>query len=154
VRALILAVTATLSTLTPALALSPASGLTADEPHADAYEQQAVDTTNDERVDHDMAALRPDACLSGLADRQAARMARQGRLFHQDLGAVLRSCGLSSAGENVAEGYRNGRALVSRGWMRSPGHRANILTRPFRVVAVGAAQSGTGRWYVAELLAR
>lgn len=79
-------------------------------------------------------------------------MAAQGRIFHQDLNPVLGRCGLRLVGENVAVGYRSGKSVVNDGWMRSPGHRHNILMGPFRVVAVGAAQDVAGRWYTAQVL--
>ena len=39
-------------------------------------------------------------------------------------------------------------------WMASPGHRANILNRGFRIVAVAARQSAGGRWYSAQVFGR
>lgn len=119
-----------------------------------AYESQAVSTTNVRRKRRDLRALHTDRCLARFAERQAARMAEHDRLFHQDLSLVLRRCGLRRVGENVAYGYASGRSVVNDGWMRSPGHRRNILTRAFRVVAVGTARDGTGRWYTAQVLGR
>ena len=56
-------------------------------------------------------------------------------------------------GENVAYGYSNGKAAVSA-WMKSPGHKANILNKDYRLIAVGAAQDEDGRWYVAQVFGR
>ena len=42
----------------------------------------------------------------------------------------------SAWGENVAMGYPSPRSVV-RAWMRSAGHRANILNPAFRHVGVG-----------------
>lgn len=148
-RALIAALVATLAALSTALPVLPAQAGAAPD-----YERQAVDATNVHRVDHDLRRLRPDDCLARFADRQAARMAQQQRIFHQDLSPVLRRCDLSRVGENVAHGFSNGRTVVSRGWMRSSGHRDNILTRPFRLVSVGAARSESGRWYTVQVLGR
>ena len=47
-------------------------------------------------------------------------------------------CGLVTTGENVAYGYPTGRKVVNQGWMRSDGHRANILNPDFKLVAVAA----------------
>ena len=44
----------------------------------------------------------------------------------------------SAIGENLAAGYGNAGAVVD-GWMRSPGHRANILARDFDEVGVAIA---------------
>ena len=38
--------------------------------------------------------------------------------------------------------------------MRSEGHRANILSRGFRLVAVGARRDGDGTWYAAQVFGR
>ncbi len=45
-------------------------------------------------------------------------MAAQRRMYHQDLEPILRRCGMSMVGENVAYGFTSGRAVV-RGWMDS-----------------------------------
>ena len=131
---------------TPAQARSSASSNT--------YERQAVNTTNTHRERHGLRRLRDDSCLARYANRQASRMANRHRLYHQDLSPIMRECNLSGVGENVAYGYRSGRSVVSDGWMKSDGHRKNILTGKFRVIAVGAAQDDTGRWYTAQVLGR
>jgi uncharacterized protein YkwD len=118
------------------------------------YASAAVKATNQARVNHDRRKLRTSDCLRRFAVRQAKRMAAQEAMFHQDLGPVLRECGLRVAGENVAYGYPTGRAVVRRGWMRSPGHRANILNREYRLVAVGARRSDDGVWFSAQVFGR
>ncbi len=81
-------------------------------------------------------------------------MARQDRMFHQDLRPILRQCGLSTVGENVAYGYRSGRSVVNDGWMHSEGHRRNILNRDFRLMGIGARKSDDGTWYAAQVFGR
>ncbi|MGW2105484.1 CAP domain-containing protein [Streptomyces sp. NPDC001948] len=44
-------------------------------------------------------------------------------------------------GENVARGYATPKSVVA-GWMRSPGHRRNILNCAFKEIGVGHARSG------------
>jgi uncharacterized protein YkwD len=78
-------------------------------------------------------------------------MADQERMYHQDLGPILRQCGLSMVGENVAYGYSDGRSVVDDGWMQSEGHRENILNPRFRVIGVGARKSEDGTWYAAQV---
>ncbi len=65
----------------------------------------------------------------------------------------MRRCRLSTAGENLAYGFPNGRATV-QGWMRSPGHRANILARGYRQMAIAARRGGDGLWYVSQVFGR
>ena len=51
--------------------------------------------------------------------QQAARMAAERRMYHQDLGPILRACNLRAVGENVAYGYPSGSAVVAAGWDRA-----------------------------------
>jgi uncharacterized protein YkwD len=142
--------------LTAALVLAVTTGAVpaeAQTPEA-TYQHQIFDATNQQREKRDRVELRHQRCVQRYAVRQAQRMARQERMFHQDLGPVLRDCGLSLAGENVAYGYPSGRSAVNRGWMHSPGHRQNILHRGFRLLGAGARQSDDGTWYAAQVFGR
>jgi uncharacterized protein YkwD len=132
-----------------ALWLVPAQAAT---PEA-TYQNQAFAATNHQRERHDRRTLGRQDCVQKWAVRQAGKMARQRDIFHQDLGRVLRDCGLSAAGENVASGFSTGRSVVNDGWMHSAGHRANILNRDFRLMGIGAKKAG-GRWYVAQVFGR
>lgn len=136
-------------TLAVALLAPPAEAVTPDS-----YSHAAVKATNAVRRHHDRHVLRVDRCLQRAADRQADRMASQRRMFHQDIGATLRTCHLTSVGENVAVGYGTGRGVVRNGWMKSPPHRANILRRSYRLVAVAARQGRDGRWYASQVFGR
>ncbi|MDN4171364.1 CAP domain-containing protein [Nocardioides sp. SOB77] len=116
------------------------------------YAGDARVATNAQRADHGRARVGSDGCLQRMAARQADRMARAGRMWHQDLQRVLRDCDMRLVGENVAQGYASGRATVDRGWMRSAGHRRNILDPDFRAMGLAARQGEGGRWYVAQVL--
>ncbi|WP_459983803.1 CAP domain-containing protein [Nocardioides sp. AN3] len=118
------------------------------------YSVAAVKATNAARHGHGLRGLRVDACLQRYANAQAARQAARRTMFHQDLGVMLRRCGLREAGENVAYGYRTGRAVVRQGWMKSPPHRANILHRSYRLVAVAARKGSDGLWYSSQVFGR
>ncbi len=137
------AVLASMVTLAP-----PAVAQTAD---ATTYQRQVFRTTNQQRARHDLVKYRHQSCVQRYAVRQAKRMARQDRMFHQDLLRVLTDCGLALAGENVAYGYNSGRSVVNQGWMHSPGHRANILNPAFRLLGSGARRSADGTWYAAQV---
>jgi uncharacterized protein YkwD len=143
---------AVLATVLLALPLS----LTAAPAQAQAvgrYEDQARSVTNDVRADHDLRRFRKGTCVQRFAERQAHRMARQERMRHQKLGPVMRRCNLSTAGENVAYGYPTGRAVV-RAWMRSEGHRHNILDPRFRLLGMAAARDDDGTVYSAQVFGR
>ncbi len=114
------------------------------------YQKQARAATNNKREAHDLVRLRQGKCVQRFAVRQARRMANQDRMFHQDLGRVLNRCGLTGAGENVAYGYPTGRQVV-RAWMRSKGHRANILEPSFRILGMAMRRSDSGTPYAAQV---
>lgn len=135
--------------LTAGLAVVPAHAQ-APTPEG-TYQMQILQATNKQRVKHDRAKFKRQKCVQKYAVRQASRMARQERLYHQDLGPILRNCRLTSVGENVAYGYPNGRTVVNKGWMRSEGHRRNILNGDFRLLGTGARQSDDGTWYAAQV---
>jgi uncharacterized protein YkwD len=141
---LTVAVTALLVTVPATAGAGPASD----------YARSAVRATNEARVEHGRRPLRVVDCLQDFARRQAGAMARQERMFHQDLGRMMERCHLVSAGENVAYGYPTGRSVVNRGWMESDGHRANILSRGFKLVAVAARRDDDGTWYAAQVFGR
>lgn len=137
---------------TPSAGARPSGSRHAATPQA-AYATSAVQATNAARLLDLMQPLETDDCLQEFAGRQARAMANKRALYHQDLGAIVRSCGLSMAAENVAAGYPTGPDAV-RGWLQSPGHRANILQRRYRVVAVAARADASGRWYTAQVFGR
>lgn len=131
------------------------AGLVSPAQAADAattYSAKAHAATNKARAKDGLAKLRRSSCLQTYAARQAAALAatNDGNLVHQDLGPILSGCGLSTAGENLGLGFPNGKAMV-RGWLRSPGHRANILRGSFRSEAIAAVRAADGRWYVAQV---
>lgn len=118
------------------------------------YANAAFSTTNNKRDAHELRDFRQGRCLQHFANRQARRMANQQRVFHQNLMKVLEECGLRRAAENVASGFDTGRSVVVDGWMKSPGHRANILDRRLRKMAVAARKGDNGVWYAAQVFGR
>ena len=115
--------------------------------------------TNRERVRADLTPLRRSAQLTRAAQIQAEQMAAAGKLAHELPGAHyptmtsrLRAVGYTpkAAGENIAEGYTSGAALLA-GWMTSPAHKANILSAKYTETGVGTARSKSGRTYHAQL---
>jgi len=119
-----------------------------------AYARTAFQVSNNARAGHDEAVLRGNGCLKRAALRQARAMRDRGEIFHQDLGRIQTDCGVGWVGENVAHGYATGRALVRKGWLRSEGHRANILSEHYRLMGLAAVKDGDGRWYAAQVFGR
>lgn len=129
---------------------TPAPSTSAPSSASDRYESDVLAGTNVERARVGLVPLSPQECVDSYAEAQAQRMAAEGRMYHQDLMPVLSACRLSTVGENVAYGYRDG-AAVMVGWMNSPGHKANILRPEYRLLGVGAAQDARGVWYAAQV---
>lgn len=117
------------------------------------YESDVVRYANAERVKKRLAQMSSSACVDRYAEAQASRMAKAKRMYHQDMLTIARACRLRIVGENVAYGYTSGKAVTSA-WMASPGHRANLLHRDFRLIGVGAVQASNGRWYVSQVFGR
>ncbi|KHL15825.1 uncharacterized protein YkwD [Mumia flava] len=114
------------------------------------YERRVVRHTNRKRTNRGLRGLRRSACLDRFAQRSANRIARNGRLTHQNLRPVLDRCNAWMVGENIAYGYVWPRRVV-RAWMASPGHRANILQRRYRRIGVGMARDASGTVWVAQV---
>ena len=118
--------------------------------------------TNRERARADLTPLRRNAELARAAQLQAEQMAAAGKLTHEvpgsrypTLASRLRLVGYNwrAIGENVAEGYTSGAALMA-GWMTSAPHRANVLSAKYTETGVGMARSKSGRTYHAQVFAR
>lgn len=118
--------------------------------------------TNRERQRADLTPLRKSADLTRAAQIQADQMATAQKLAHELPGAryptlasrlKLVGYSASASGENVAEGYTSGAALIA-GWMTSTPHRTNILSARYTETGVGTARSKTGRTYHVQLFAR
>jgi uncharacterized protein YkwD len=106
---------------------------------------------NAERRARGLAALDWDGDLARTAGDWSAEMAGSGNFRHRDLGAASDLPGMSrfsALGENIAwvEGYPNMGNQLHVGWMRSDGHRANMLQRGFDSVGIGVVCSGGRAW--------
>ncbi|CAB4932822.1 unannotated protein [freshwater metagenome] len=104
---------------------------------------------NERRAAAGLGPLAANARAATAAQRHTDDMVRRRYFDHTSPGGSTMSdrvdrTGLrwSALGENIAVGQRTP-AAVMRGWMRSPGHRANIMKREFRVLGVGVARKGT-----------
>jgi len=146
-----------LAVAAPAPTATPAPGDTeagAASRAAQEYGRDAFVATNSVRANRDRSRLAHHDCLHRYAKRQARKMAERQEIWHQDMQRILRDCHLDYVGENVAAGFRTGRSVVRDGWMRSEGHRENVLDGGFRRVEVVARKGGDGRWYAAQVFGR
>ncbi|TDB91352.1 CAP domain-containing protein [Actinomadura sp. KC216] len=111
-------------------------------------EAAVVSLTNAERAKAGCRPLHVDQRLVTAARKHSADMAANGYFDHTSRNGDspwkrMEDAGYPSPGaENIAKGYSTA-AAVMRGWMDSPGHRANILNCDLRAIGVGKA-SGPG----------
>ncbi len=124
--------------------------------------QAIVELTNVERSRAGLSPLREESRLSRAARIHAEQMAGAGQLDHELPGATYprledRLAAVEyewqAIGENIAFGQSTAGEVVA-GWMRSPGHRDNILNPAFLALGVGDARDGRGRTYFAQVFAR
>lgn len=139
---------------------------------ADRAERALICLVNRERARADLPPLRANRCLARAADGHARDMveqryfdhdSRDGRHFDERILATGYAPPPArwTVGENLAWG--GDAAWVVGAWMRSSGHRANVLSARFREIGVAAvpgapvAQDGDGpprATYAAEFGAR
>ncbi|XVQ12060.1 CAP domain-containing protein [Spirillospora sp. CA-255316] len=111
--------------------------------------------TNKERAKEGCAPLRIDARLVTAARRHSADMAANDYFDHTSRNGDspwkrMEAAGYPSPGaENIAKGYGTAAAVVA-GWMKSPGHRANILNCKLRAIGVGMASGSGGPWWTQD----
>jgi uncharacterized protein YkwD len=125
-----------------------AQGVSADRTSASTDHRRRahmLSLTNDDRAQHDKAALRLNAVLSRYATHHSRQMATKGYLFHTaDLNSKLKGLDWSIGGENVGVGSTLD-GLESE-FMRSTPHRRNILRTGFDHAAVGVIRSNGSFW--------
>lgn len=122
------------------------------EQPASAAAETLVDAMNRERAGHGLRPLRLNAALSAAAGDRIGDMFAKSYFAHVSpdgldpfLWATKRGYAYRLIGENLAVGYR-GTSVVD-GWMRSPGHRENILERGFDEVGIAIADGSPRRGY-------
>jgi uncharacterized protein YkwD len=116
------------------------------------YEEKVQQRINRVRAAHGLRPLRFQRCADDTAERWARKLARSGRLYHQDPGDILRRCAARYAGETLGMGSFGPSALV-RAWMASPVHRPILLSKSARLIGVGTHLS-RGTWVTAANFTR
>jgi uncharacterized protein YkwD len=108
---------------------------------------------NEARKKAGLAPLRSNSRLDLAAQRHAEDMLARGYFAHEDReGETVRERARAAGydwrniGENLAENQFSVDEVMSS-WLRSPGHRRNILNPDFRELGVGLALGRTGRSY-------
>ncbi|GAA3259740.1 CAP domain-containing protein [Nonomuraea helvata] len=117
-------------------------------------ENEVLRLTNAERAKGGCGPLRFDPLLRAAAFGHSADMAKQDYFDHdskdgRDFMDRIKGAGFSGGtgfAENIAFGQPTPASVV-KGWMNSPGHRANIMNCDYNLIGVGAAKNPQGRIY-------
>jgi uncharacterized protein YkwD len=139
----------------------------APEPVAGLTEQESeiLKLVNDERKRSGLPPLEASSPLTAVARVHSDDMAARHYLGHRDPegGAPedrVSGAGIpyQSLGENVyVDDYRDVSGLAKRAiaaWLKSPEHRAALLSGGFKLTGVGAARSSDGKTYVTQEFVR
>lgn len=123
-------------------------------------ERSAFEKTNQARLDNGLTPLIWDTGLWRLARDHSESMARIGYFDHEtpqgfQLKDRARSLGIrfKVIGENIAynKGYSDPGAFAVERWMKSGGHRANILYPSFQSSGIGIYISSDGSVYLTQV---
>ncbi len=118
-----------------------------------AFQKRVVELVNAERAKNGLKPLKMNAQVNKTATLKSQDMAKLGYFDHNSptYGSpfnMMKKYGISykTAGENIAMGQTTPEQVM-KGWMNSPGHRANILRSSFTQIGVGVAKNSSGRLY-------
>jgi uncharacterized protein YkwD len=120
-------------------------------------EKSIVDLTNAARAKEKLPALKPNPLLFAAARAHAVNMAKQKKLEHVLDGKApaerVKATGYlpKSSGENVALTVGLAPQTAFRNWMKSPGHKGNILDKEYDEIGVGVARGSDGKYYYCQV---
>ena len=103
------------------------------------YAQQVFAMVNQERANNGVAALTWDSSMASYSDRRAMEITTD--FSHNSVGGKM------NVGENIAKGAISPEMAMD-GWMRSDGHRANILNASYTKISVSCYYDGYTYYWV------
>jgi uncharacterized protein YkwD len=128
-----------------------------------AAEQAVFNATNTYRKAQGMPELQADQRLITIARLRSQDMAKRNYFAHttpdgSDVFAILRTRRIPfvAAGENLARNnYEMKKApdVAMNGWIKSPGHRTNLLHPAFGRIGIGLAVAKDGKKYITQVFA-
>ncbi len=137
------------------MAAPAATAASSNAVFANQVEASIIKYTNQQRRAHKKRALRANACVDRYAEGWGTHLARTNTFYHRNYRQILRGCHRSYASENIARYSATLRSpdavakVMVRMWMRSPGHRKNLLQGKVRLIGVGVQRSANGRSWIA-----
>ncbi|MEV7202252.1 CAP domain-containing protein [Streptomyces griseoluteus] len=120
-----------------------------------AAEAEVLRLVNVERAKVGCTPVAADSALTGLAEAFSGDMAARGFFDHTDPDGATPwdragKAGIKGlGGENIARGQSDAAAVMDA-WMKSPGHRANILNCDFKTLGVGVHLAPGGPWWTQD----
>jgi uncharacterized protein YkwD len=142
-----------LMALSPAVIVAAPSAQAAPSAAAvAAYEARVIYRINVVRKSYHKGKLAPAACPDRYAEAWSRHLASTGRFYHRQMLPFLRGCKAQRVAENLARGNVSADRIVAA-WMKSPGHRANVLDGRLTRIGVGAIYS-RGQWTVTANFSR
>ncbi|MEH2238639.1 CAP domain-containing protein [Nostoc sp.] len=123
-----------------------------------ALEQSVFNQINNYRVSQGLPALTRNSAIDNQARIHSQNMANGTVTFgHTGFSERIRAIGISyrAAGENVAynQGYSDPATIAVQGWLKSPGHLANIKGN-YDKTGIGVASNSKGEIYFTQIFLR
>lgn len=140
-------------TPTPTTAPAPSTTLAG-------IEASAVKQINDYRVSQGLPPFQSVAFIADVSRKHSADMANGTQPFshngfNERVAQIRTQMTVSSAAENVAynQGYSDPATQAVQGWLKSPGHLANIRGN-FTKAGLGVATNAQGAYYFTQVFVR
>lgn len=105
-----------------------------------------LDLHNKEREYKGLKGLEVDETLCQYAQNHAEYMASKRNLVHSSMSKLQRESGAGYVGENIACGQETEEEVV-KSWMKSSGHKRNILNPQYKHIGFGLKKDRDGRIY-------
>lgn len=145
---------------TPATTVAVNASASPTLAEAGAIERRAFEQTNLVRVQNGLAPFEWDADVCRMARSNSESMFRLNYFSHVTPNGLrlrdrARAAGIITytvLGENIAynQGYEDPGAFAVERWMASPKHRANILSKEFRAMAIGTYVAPDGSVFLTQ----
>lgn len=117
------------------------------------YQKIILKGVNVEREKNNLKPLKINNRLNKIAIVKAKDMAREKKMSHtsKKFGATFNlikkeKIHFTKAAENIASGHKTPEFVVER-WLKSKGHRKNILGKDYRFIGIGKASDNEGKLY-------
>lgn len=121
------------------------------------YQRDILKYVNRERNAVNLKPLQLNEKLNEIAMIKAKDMAKEKTLSHtsKKFGSTFEllkkyKIKYSAAAENIARGHNTSEFVMER-WMKSSGHRANILGKEYEEIGIGQAVDNEGRPYWVQI---